>query len=257
MAYSRIKKMVLDGEVTPETVISEEMFSRHLGLGRTPVREAVKRLVYEGYFHQTPQGGVLVHKASLQECRELYDLRFALEEYVMSGVPLPLSGKASAQLEAMIEKQRSVVAMGDAGKYILHDIRFHTFLFELYGNNTFTDFYLELRNKFIAVGLVVFNEEYTIGTAWSEHCVMVDALKSGSNQDAVLAVRSHIMHAQQQLFSSGGIGIRPGHHAILASPGREGRIARTGGMQDGGNVWEPTRDAVPSGDSFRLDVPSE
>jgi DNA-binding GntR family transcriptional regulator len=208
MAYATIKSMILDGEITSESLISEEAFSRGIELGRTPVREAIKRLIYEGYFQKTPQGGVVLHKASLRECRELYDLRFALEEYVMSGIPLPLGKSVSDSLDEMLCQQKQVVSLSKTSDFLPLDIRFHVFIFELYGNTIFTNFYQELRNKFIAVGLVVFNEEYTIGTAYREHCGIVEALKSGNNADAVASARSHILHAQKQLFSGGALGKR-------------------------------------------------
>lgn len=203
LAYSKIKKMLLNGEITTETFVSEEMFSKYLGLSRTPVREAIKLLLHEGYFRQGPSGGLLVHKASLRECRELYDLRIAMEEYVMIGIPMPLSEKNEKLLQSLLEKQRVAVDLSDTARFLLLDIKFHTHLFEIYGNAILSDMYQELRNKFIAVGLVVFNEVYTIGTAYSEHCNIVEALKSGSNDNAALATRKHIMHAQQQLFSVG------------------------------------------------------
>jgi len=203
LAYLKIKKMLLNSEITTETFVSEEMLSKYLGLSRTPVREAVKLLLHEGYFRQGPSGGLLVHKASLRECRELYDLRIAMEEYVMTGISMPLSEKNGKLLQSLLEKQKTAVNTSDTAQFLLLDIKFHTLLFEIYGNAILSGMYQELRNKFIAVGLVVFNEVYTIGTAYAEHCDIVEALKSGSNDNAALSIRKHIMHAQQQLFSVG------------------------------------------------------
>lgn len=208
LAYLKIKKMLLNSEITTETFVSEEMLSKYLGLSRTPVREAVKLLLHEGYFRQGPSGGLLVHKASLRECRELYDLRVAMEEYVMTGISMPLSEKNEKLFQSLLEKQKTAVNTSDTAQFLLLDIKFHTLLFEIYGNAILSDMYQELRNKFIAVGLVVFNEVYTIGTAYAEHCDIVEALKSGSNDNAALSIRKHIMHAQQQLFSVGSLRVK-------------------------------------------------
>ena len=200
-AYRKIKKWILGGEVTPKTAISEEIFCRRLDLGRTPVREAVKRLVYEGYITQTPKGGICIQRASLQECKNLCDLRFALEEYVLKSLLLPLPSKKVEKLESLLVQQAAAVKSGKVKTFMPLDVKFHVYLFELYGNEIFIDTYRELRNKFQVAGPVIFNGFYGIDTAYEEHRAIAEALKSGSNAAAVMAVRTHLAHAQRQPFN--------------------------------------------------------
>jgi DNA-binding GntR family transcriptional regulator len=78
-AYQALRQDIIDGHLPPGAVLGEVEQSERLGLSRTPLREAIGRLVAEGLAEPSTGRGVVVTKVSLAEAGLLFDLRTALE----------------------------------------------------------------------------------------------------------------------------------------------------------------------------------
>ena len=78
-AYTALREEIIDGSLAPGAVLGEVEQSRRLGLSRTPLREALARLVADGLAEPAPGRGLVVTAVSLEEARPLFDLRIALE----------------------------------------------------------------------------------------------------------------------------------------------------------------------------------
>src|SRR5918999_2179467 len=81
--YNEIKNLILCNEVMPGQKLNHQQLSERLGVSRTPVREALTRLVQEGYVAFLPNRGFTCKEIRLQEAEELYDLREALEAFAV------------------------------------------------------------------------------------------------------------------------------------------------------------------------------
>ena len=81
--YAQIKNLILCNEVMPGQKMHHQELSDRLGVSRTPVREALTRLVQEGYVSFLPNRGFTCKEIRLQEAEELYDLREALEVFAI------------------------------------------------------------------------------------------------------------------------------------------------------------------------------
>ena len=77
--YNQINTLILCNEVLPGQKLHHQQLSERLGVSRTPVREALTRLVQEGYVSLLPNRGFTCKEIRLQEANELYELREALE----------------------------------------------------------------------------------------------------------------------------------------------------------------------------------
>lgn len=78
-AYQALRRDIIDGHLSPGAVLGEVEQSERLGLSRTPLREAIGRLVAEGLAEPSTGRGVVVTRVSLAEADLLFDLRTALE----------------------------------------------------------------------------------------------------------------------------------------------------------------------------------
>ena len=81
-AYQQIKGFILGSEIYPRQKIIIEDLSKQMGISRTPIREAMSRLVMEGYVHQVLNRGFFVREITVDEIEELYGAREALEPYL-------------------------------------------------------------------------------------------------------------------------------------------------------------------------------
>jgi DNA-binding GntR family transcriptional regulator len=82
-AYLHVLGKLLSGELRAGTPLSEVSLAREIGTSRTPLREALRRLVSEGFIRQIPNRGSMVAEFSKRDVAELYELREALETYAV------------------------------------------------------------------------------------------------------------------------------------------------------------------------------
>src|SRR5262247_3233434 len=81
--YNQIKNLILYNEIMPGQKLHHQQLSERLGVSRTPVREALTRLVQEGYVSFLPNRGFTCKEIRMQEAEELYELREALEAFAV------------------------------------------------------------------------------------------------------------------------------------------------------------------------------
>lgn len=82
-AYFHLLRRMLAGELAAGTPLSEASLAKQLGISRTPLREAIRRLAAEGFLRQIPNRGSMVVEFSKRDIGELYELREALEVYAV------------------------------------------------------------------------------------------------------------------------------------------------------------------------------
>ncbi len=87
--YTAIKNAIMTLELTPGSVIQEEVLAQQLGVSRTPIREAVRRLEQEGLVRTLPKKGILVDELSADDVLDVFEVRMCLE---------PLAARLAARL---------------------------------------------------------------------------------------------------------------------------------------------------------------
>jgi len=109
-AYARIQAMIDDGTLVPEQPLSERRLAETLALGRTPVREALRALAHARLLEVIPTRGTFVRTPTLDEMRETYEIRVALE-----GMAAYLAAERgpSPRLLACAERLRELLARAE------------------------------------------------------------------------------------------------------------------------------------------------
>ena len=80
-AYEHLKKMITEDQLSYQEIYSETKLSRELGISRTPFRDAIHRLVQEGYIDIIPSKGFRLHQLTKKDVVETFQVRSALETY--------------------------------------------------------------------------------------------------------------------------------------------------------------------------------
>ena len=112
LAYEEIKKLILSGKLSNDMSISENVLAKMLGMSRTPVRDALRRLEMDGFVRIIPNQGVVIREVSINEVKEIYDMRIALEEFVTKELADMLSDKDFSNLEKILKKQEEACKKG-------------------------------------------------------------------------------------------------------------------------------------------------
>ena len=85
-AYENLKNLILEEVFAPGTFLSERQLAARLDMSKTPIRSALERLETEGFVTVSPQQGIVVRESSLREIVDLFDIRIALEVFVVQSI---------------------------------------------------------------------------------------------------------------------------------------------------------------------------
>lgn len=96
--YAAIKERIIRGAISAGSRLTEQGMAAEFGTSRTPVREAMRMLVADGFLDFKPNSGTSVRQWSPQELREIFDLRLFLESEIASRAALNISGDELQEL---------------------------------------------------------------------------------------------------------------------------------------------------------------
>ncbi len=130
LAYEVLKRQVLICEIGPGTELREADLATALGVSRTPVREALNRLVYDGFVEVRPRQGYRVTDVTLAAVHEVFELRSQLEPVV---VTLAVE-RASAEQLALLREHAHAPRPTTFEDCITQDHQLHELLADLSGN---------------------------------------------------------------------------------------------------------------------------
>jgi DNA-binding GntR family transcriptional regulator len=127
-AYVRLREEIITAEVAPGTLLREDELTARLGLGRTPVREAIQRLRREGYVTILPRRGTLVSEISITDLAAIYEVRLRLESWGARLAAERAGAADRAEAEQLIADLEAVGA--EDYEALLHtDRRIHRFAY--------------------------------------------------------------------------------------------------------------------------------
>ncbi len=200
--YSQIKTLILCNEILPGQKLHHQELSERLGVSRTPVREALTRLVQEGYVSLLPNRGFTCKEIRLQEADELYQLREALEAFAVEKAIENLTGSAFAELSAKISLYGRDVQKRFTRERLVYDQDVHLEIARLSGNETLAKTLAQVFERIILKRRTDGLYDSARGiTAHQEHLKLLQAMKKRHTQDAVKIVRAHIRAGKDHVLS--------------------------------------------------------
>ncbi len=108
VAYSEIKKMIMLKKLKPGQRLAEITLSQEIGVSRTPVREALRRLTLEGWLRMVPNSGVWVASPTRREMINAYEVRAKLEQWGIEEAMPNVTPLLLRLLEENIEEEQAV-----------------------------------------------------------------------------------------------------------------------------------------------------
>lgn len=192
-AYEKLKSLLREDRIEKNCIIPTSEIADKIGIGRTPVLEALKKLESERYVNIIPQKGVMVREMTIQEMREINDARIALEGFIMVKVAPVFSSEDTMVVRKMLDEQSAAEMEGNPKRFIKSDEAFHMFLCGKSGNSLLLDLMQSMRERSFAVGLYLLMKPDRMESTIEEHRSIADALEA---HDAELARERMIDHIE-------------------------------------------------------------
>jgi len=127
-AYERIKERIITTQMPPGAVIQETVLMEELGLGRTPIREALKLLEAEKLVVVSSRRGMFVSGVSISDLAEIQEIRSVLDPLCVRLVVARITPAELAEMRSLVEDGRAQAERRDLKALMALDRRFHALL---------------------------------------------------------------------------------------------------------------------------------
>jgi GntR family transcriptional regulator, rspAB operon transcriptional repressor len=204
-AYAALKRLLVSGPLEPGTFLSERQLAKQFGMSNTPVRAALERLEAEGLIAISPQQGFVVRELSIREIVDHYELREALEPWVVRKLAGRLSAQQVGLLRANLEDQRQSLEARDLERNVKLDTEFHGLFCTFLGNEQIARVMLHLRDKIHrAIVCVARRDPGRMVESFREHMGIAEATIAGDARRAAALVAAHLDAGRSCILSPRG-----------------------------------------------------
>ena len=205
-AYACVLDAILSGAFTGDIPLSERKLSENFGIGRTPMREAIKDLVREGVLEAHPTRGTFVRSLTLRDVQEIYQVRYAIEG--LAAFLAAERGPTPALLDYG-PKFNDVIAdpsQANVADVYDHGAEFHLEIFRCAGNRNLLEIYRPIRLRFrIALGMPRYHQPDRVFESVREHLEILEAIQAGDGEQAQKRMCDHLqrgLEVRTRLFQS-------------------------------------------------------
>ena len=129
LVFEKLREAIVDGTLPSGERLMEVQLAEDLGVSRTPVREAIRRLEMEGFVVMTPRKGAYVSGFSLKDITDVFEIREALEALAASLAAERISEEQVADLHRHLELFEKATANHDVEEWVKLDTSFHAVIY--------------------------------------------------------------------------------------------------------------------------------
>jgi DNA-binding GntR family transcriptional regulator len=197
-AYQLIKEKIITLDLPPSSLINEQSLMDELGLGRTPIREALQRLAMEDLVTIVPRRGAFVSDISITDLQKIFETRIMLEGFCARLAARRATQEQLAQMERTVEE---LERGGDLDVEMLMDIdsRFHRLLYQAADNDLLADVLERFYDLSLRIWYLVLDRLGDVHDSIAQHRAVVEALRAEDERRAEALVQDHIIQFQKEI----------------------------------------------------------
>ncbi|AIQ66341.1 GntR family transcriptional regulator [Paenibacillus graminis] len=201
-----LRLQIINENIKPGEVLSENRIAADFGTSRSPVREALKSLSGEGLIRLERMGAVVVG-LNIKDVKELYDVRYLIESFAQQRLAVNIQDALIQQLEQAIDKMKLAVKHNDYVEFAHQDFSFHEAIVTEANHTRILHLWNSIRYIVMTVILITTEKGFTLGEArmnWvaDKHRTVVEALRSGDPETIHKVVQEYFADSGETLIRS-------------------------------------------------------
>jgi DNA-binding GntR family transcriptional regulator len=193
-AYHEIRGLIVALELAPGAVIDERELIERLEIGRTPVREALRRLSHEGLVEVYPRRGMFVTGVDVRELARLSEVREVLE---------PEAARLAAERATDTDREElsALLAELDAGSSELMDLdeRIHRAVYRAAHNDLLETTLEQYYVLALRIWSIALDRAHELEEAVEAHRALLEAIQAGDGDRAADTMRAHVQNFEQAM----------------------------------------------------------
>lgn len=201
-AYEAIKRKIITLEYRPGQYLNEAAVSKLLKIGRTPVHQAMQRLMHERLVEIIPRKGVIVRADSLNELLELMEARWIVEPYCAGLAAERATPKDVQELERLLASANAQLAAQSTESFMRIDRDFHARIGSI-ANSVLGDTLRTLHERSARIWFLQMWNAEDFQRTQEEHEAVLIAIKRGDKDEAAANMRSHLTSLRRRVVPLG------------------------------------------------------
>ena len=192
VVFNTLRKAILRGELKPGELLMEIQLANKLGVSRTPIREAIRKLELEGLVLMIPRKGAEVAQITEKNMQDVLEVRKALEELSVQLACERITPEQVEEMKMAAEDFRKVLKSGDVTKIAEADVKFHDIIFAATNNQRLITLLNNLREQMYRFRVEYLKQKECYPQLLEEHDKLIALISGGEVEEACELMGCHI-----------------------------------------------------------------
>lgn len=197
-----LRSAIIEGVLKPGERLMEIQVSEELGVSRTPVREAIRKLELEGFVVMIPRRGTYVSDLSIKDINEVFEVRTALDVLAAGLAAERITEDELEQMERLLVLLGEYIEENDMDKIVDADSKFHDILYSASRNGRLVGIINNLREQLTRFRSLSMSYPGRLKDMLGEHTRLVEALGRRNVSLAKRLASEHMANAEQTLLKN-------------------------------------------------------
>ena len=202
--YESLRSWIVLGQLEPGEKLKDKELAAQLGVSRTPVREALRKLEDEGLVESAANRWTRVTPVTLKEAERIYPIIRSLEMLALDLAFPHLSELHLARMQRANNDLREASGRGDPHAAVSADAALHQVLIDAADNPELAGVLEQLKTRYKRLELAYFSDAASLAASYQEHQALISALEEGDKEAAKNALADNWRASAERLQVSGG-----------------------------------------------------
>ncbi|MGI5922285.1 MAG: GntR family transcriptional regulator [Syntrophomonadaceae bacterium] len=202
LVLDALREAIINGTLKPRERLMELQLAEELGVSRTPIREALRKLELEGFIVMVPRKGAYVADFSFKDIADIFEIRAALEGLAGALAAERITDDELENMERLLVEKAEAITENDIEKLVDVDTKFHEALYKASRNERLTTIISNLREQIQRFRATSLANPGRGKMSLDEHRNIVEAIQSRDVQAARQAAQDHIENAENSMIEA-------------------------------------------------------
>lgn len=200
VVFNTLRQAILTGELKPGERLMEIHLANRLGVSRTPIREAIRKLELEGLVTMIPRKGAEVAQLTEKSMSDVLEVRRAMDALCAELACERITEEDLSRLKEACEQFEQIISTGDVKKIAQADVELHDIILQATGNNRLIQLVNNLSEQMYRYRFEYIKDFSQHEKLVEEHRIIYESLVSRNKERATEAARTHIDNQKKAII---------------------------------------------------------
>lgn len=202
MVFETLREAIINGRLEPGERLMEIQLAEEMGVSRTPVREAIRKLELEGFVVMIPRKGAYVAGISLKDIADVFEVRAALEALAAGLAAERITEQELDELERYLIEISELRESKDLNAIVEKDAKFHDVIYRASRNERLVQIVTHLQEQIYRFRTASLAQPGRTRNALEEHKQLVEAISERNVELAQKLAHEHIENAENSMLNA-------------------------------------------------------